>query len=192
MVLILEIGRWIVPLPTLPGLFCFVCMFFWPPFIAMVGLLQRARTLGYELLLPVDRIAYLRQVGMGALLSQLGVWGTMSIVFFFWLLATHQPYPLALLADAIIVSAAAQACTFGMAMWLRQLGLRSRAAFGLVWGLSYGLVMSFQPVLSNRVPAQAPPVYTVILTAAILAALGILLTWTAYRRWLAADVDGDV
>jgi hypothetical protein len=190
MILILEIARRVLPKPTPPGLLCFMCLLFWPPFAAMVQLLQRARTLAYELLLPVDRRSCLRQAGMGALLCQLGAWGTMGIVFFFWLLATHQPYPLPLLADAILISAAAQACTFGMAMWAARLGHPARTLSGMAMGLAYAVGMSFQTALRNGAPPPpVPPVYAVVLAAVILIAVGILLTWTAYRRWLAADLD---
>ncbi len=59
----------------------------------------------------------------------------------------------------------------------------------MAMGLAYAVGMSFQTALRNGAPPPVPPLYAVVLAAVILIAVGILLTWTAYRRWLAADLD---
>jgi hypothetical protein len=141
---------------------------------------------GQELLLPVQRKSYIRQLGMAAALGHLQLWaGQCVLLVLWWLLAGPRPFPLALLAGVLAFSAAFLLGAFGSVAWV------ARYRSGILAGSAATvLVMAAAPLTiwwSLSPPGQLR--YEVLWIAGILAVLGLLITYDAYRRWLAADFD---
>ena len=186
-VLFFEVLRRTAAQPMPLGPICFGQILFFPACASMGFAIAHGRMLAYESLRPVDRSSYVRETGMSLLSCHLRIWGVIGSVLILWLLATQQPYSPLVLANAALISAAAQLCTFGGAMWAARLGPQGIMVFGFIGALLLGAVMSSVLLFSNQWAIMFPPVLVTILAAAILAGLGLLLTWTAYRRWLTAD-----
>ncbi len=183
-VLFLFLWFWITS-AELDTVFLFLIFSILMPSILLVSTLyQRKHTLGYELLMPVERGTYLKQLGTAAALSQLQVWLAMNIAAILWcLIVIRQPLPIAGVASILIISALFQVFVFGVAVLLslqdsNVLGLAllivAAVPLMLAWGLS-------RPLAEWQYPAMG--------VMAVFAAFGLLLTYSAYRRWLAADID---
>jgi hypothetical protein len=158
------------------------------PVVASQGLLYSKS--GPALLLPVERKSYIRQLGAAAALSQLQLWGGTSVVLLLWwllnwrLLAGPQPFPLAVVAGVLAFSAAFQVAVFGVVAWTAR--YRSKALSGFVMAV---LFPSSWLVLVRWVSSPGELPQEVMWIAGIMAVLGLLVTFDAYRRWLAADFD---
>ena len=70
-----------------------VCLIACPSFMSLSQLARRNDLLGYEIMLPVQRRTYLKQVGMAVAISCLRTWGGMSVAFMLWWI-TAAPEPL--------------------------------------------------------------------------------------------------
>jgi len=146
---------------------------------------RRRKVLPRESLMCVDRATYLKQVGMAAALNQLQVWLSMTAMFVLWRCwVVQQPLSVAV-AYVLAFSALSQPWFFGLNVWL--LRFRSLIPVFLGW-------MVFFPVFAGatigiELGPASPEWPIVLLVAAIFAVLGLILTWDAYRRWLATDFD---
>ncbi len=143
--------------------------------------------LAFELLLPIDRAAYIRQVGMAVALSQLQLWivgGAGGILW--WLTVVHQPLRFVVVANILVISALFQIGLFGIVV----LAVRYAAAFlaGVALAATFGVVsLLVLTDVAGRTPL-AQWEYATWCIAGLFAALGVLLTWVAHCCWLGADI----
>ena len=172
--------------PSTLGMMLFMWTFM--PLCGVLGaFLRRIPMLGHELLMPVDRKTYVRQLGTAASLSILQLWGGMVVALILWcLLMGPRPLPYATLASGAIISAAFQVITFAVMVWI--VGYRSTkwlAALMFVLFLSALMISQMWWVASQL----GQPLHKAIYIAIVIAPLGLLIAFDAYRRWLKADFD---
>ena len=159
---------------------------FAPVIAAMGSLLRRNATLGYELLMAEDRRSYVGQLGAAFALSYVQLCAGISVaLILWWLLVSPQALPLAMLADMLVVAGAFQIGGFGAVAWTAR--HRSRWLSVLAVAFFCMAMQIMQIRWSMLSPGQAP--HEALWIAGIIAPLGLLLTWDAYRRWLRADFD---
>jgi hypothetical protein len=179
------------PAAVMMGMTAFVLTFL-PAIIAVAGVLQwRTFKLSRELLLPVERKNYIRQLGTAAALGHFQFWTGMSIaLLLWWLLLGPRPLYLAMFGGILAFSAAFQGFVFGIVVWMARYRSIGRGFFVLFTMLS-GVVASMQLASMRRwsegFPGQLPQ--EALWTAGVLALLGLLITFDAYRRWLKTDFD---
>jgi hypothetical protein len=203
-VLAVQFAAWIAVRETLePSTFFWLTFLFWliasPSFMSLSQLVRRNHQLGYEIMLPVQRRIYLKQVGMAVAVSWLRKWGGMCAVFMlWWITAASEPLRLGLVVNVLACSALAQVGLFGMVLclaWLAQREPPERLPLllPLVVGAIGGVVsipIALVAVMLNESPLLGLGNFLLPLGgAALFAMFGLLLTWFAYRRWLVADFD---
>jgi hypothetical protein len=164
---------------------------FVPAIIAAANVTQwRKLKLRHESLLPVQRESYVRQLGAGTALSHFQAWAGMAIaVLCWWLLIGPRPLRLAPLGGVLASSAEFQVAIFAVLVWTARYRSLIPATFLLVALLPAVLIMQvlWASDSSLRSPGQLP--LEALWIAGILAVLGMLATFDAYRRWLVADFD---
>jgi hypothetical protein len=180
-----------------PSTFFWLAFVVWliacPSFMLLSRLARRNYLLGYGIMLPVERRAYLKQVGMAVALSWLRKWGGMYVAFMlWWITAAPEPLRLGLAVNILACSAGAQVGLFGIVLCVASSAQRESTqrlplllplvggAIGGVLGLPIGLVCVALSLGKFLVPLAG---------AALFAMFGLLLTWFAYRHWLGADFD---
>jgi hypothetical protein len=161
-----------------------------PAIVVAAGAPQwRKFKLGREALLPVERIAYIRQLGLAAAASHFALWaGIGGTLVLWWLVAGPQPLPLSLLAIMLLYSAAFQIAAFGLSTWAARFRA-STAGTPVLFALFVGaqvLQLRWVQAWSLGLPGQLREVLAI---SGVLAGFGLLATWDAYRRWLVADFD---
>ena len=163
-------------------MFSFMATFF-PVLGGMGRWIVRCRSLGRELMLPVDRVAYVRQLGLAAAVSQFQLWCAIVIAAIVWWQTLATPSPgFDAVALMLAVSGLCQFWTFGMSAWFAR--YRSQGLFTL------GMISALMPAQMLAGFANGSPFLLWALPAAgVLAMLGLLVAWDAYRRWLRADFD---
>jgi hypothetical protein len=157
------------------------------PATSLAMFYQRRQLIGHELLMPVARGAYFRELGWAALLAQLQLWSAAAAaIVLWWLIAARQSVPVGTVMGVLACSALFQFTLFGVAVWLTRypallLLLFILAMVGVVPITGAGATIA-------RWVAERPYV-TCSAGVAILAALDFLLIRSAYRRWLASDLE---
>ena len=188
--LVWTVNRWTkldaAPLFLLTSL----CWLILVPAMSLGQLVQRTRTVRYELFMPVERGTYLRQAGLATLLAQLQLWNAACVAtLLWWLAAVRQTVGLADVTSILALSVVIQVLLFGIALWL------ARYRF-LLW---LGIILAY-PAMILMVPAVAGIVegtswladwryVACSIAVAILTMLSVIMVWAAYRRWLVADFD---
>jgi hypothetical protein len=175
---------WIIGFRRIPLTVFLMCSILMPAGSSVGILIQRIHTLRYELLLPVERDAYLKQLGKAVALSHIQVWVAANVAMIAWWLGTvPESFPIAGVVSVLAISASFQVFLFGLALLL---ALQGSEALGpatvivaavpllLAWGLS-------RPFAEWQFSAMG--------VMGLFAAFGLLLTFAAYRRWLVADFD---
>lgn len=148
---------------------------------------QRRQVIGHELLMPVTRKAYFRELGLAALLAQFQLWSAAAVAtVLWWLIAARQAVPITTIMGILVFSALLQVALFAAALWLARYPL-------LFPGLLALVMVGFVPIIA-AVAATSPwfaerPYVAWSAAVAVFAALDLILTWGAYRRWLAADFN---
>ncbi|MHB1035662.1 MAG: hypothetical protein ACYC35_12225 [Pirellulales bacterium] len=147
----------------------------------------RVPMLAYEVLLPVDRPTYVRQMGMAVAVGQFQLWAGMSVGIALWfLLIARQPFSCANLAVWLGIFAFLQPWFFGVGAWF----VRYRHIGALGAGLALSIYVAMIPVGLCAMPGRLTPWRHIALPlAGIVALFGLLLTYDAYRRWLVTDFD---
>jgi hypothetical protein len=149
---------------------------------------RRIAMLGRELLLPVDRPSYMRQLGMAAAVGHLEVWAGMSVGLTLWFLltATWQSFSFTDLALVLGIYALLQPWFFGVGVWFlryRSLGMQIGSLVGAVY-------VSMVPAALYAAPGPLDIWrYSALPVAGMIAVFGLLITFDAYRRWLVTDLD---
>ncbi len=153
------------------------------PLGATMGVLTKAKSLGFELMLPVDRKTYFRQLGLAAISSLFLLWATVSATLLvWWMTLGPQPVPYATLFRAAAFAAVVQVLLFGVFAWF--LRYRSQWAIILVMMILFPAAIVPMSTFITR-PWEISPMVVGIGVALVL--VGVLITWDAYRRWLRAD-----
>jgi hypothetical protein len=164
----------IFPIPTLLGQF-----------------VQRQGMAGRELLLPVERGLYLRQLGTAAAISQLHCWSAASVAaLFWWLVVARESVSGSAIAGMILIGALSQVWLFAGAVWFMRLRHRTMAVVPVVLvAFATGILL---PIVTNgftAAPRLAEWRGFIWTAAGFLTLFGTFLIWAAYRRWLVADFD---
>jgi hypothetical protein len=156
---------------------------FIPSTAAMGKWIIRCRSLGRELMLPVARVAYVRQLGLAAAASLFQVWGGMAIAaILWWQTLAAQPMRFDAAVRMLAVSALCQFWMFGVLAWFAR--YRSQGAYTL--GMM-GAMIPAQMLAAFSNEAMISVGFWAFPAAGVMAVLGLLITWDAYRRWLRAD-----
>jgi hypothetical protein len=158
----------------------------WPPLLWPAAYTRKASAMSYELLLPVSRSAYLKQLGMAAALSQIESWGILNAMLILWWLSGLQArIPLAGALSVLVISALCQIWFFGITVLL---SLAQPRMNPLIVAVS---LVSLVPLLTAFVVFRPIGQWQieVMTLSGVLAFIGVLATKAAYRRWLVADVD---
>ena len=156
-------------------------------------LMVRTRALAYEVMLPMDRRTYVRQLIAALAASYFQLCGViLASILLWWRLRVETPPPLGYVASLAAAACLVYICQFGIVVFAYTLtslytGTRLRIVqMAVVAVLLFGSVFLIGDGARTG-NLQLPP--EVLPIAAGLAALGVLLTYIAYRRWLAADFD---
>ena len=161
----------------------------------LVGwLMMRTRTLAHEAMLPVDRRSYVRQLIAAVAASYFQLCGVVLASAFLWcLVPVVTPPPLAFVASLAAAVLLTQICQFGVMVFAYTItSLRTMHGMALVFmvlmigSMWFGSILLIGSGASTDNSQLLPEVLPI---AAGLAALGVLLAYIAYRRWLAADFD---
>jgi hypothetical protein len=160
------------------------------PMVALAGQFgQRSGMIGRELLLPVERGLYLRQLGAAAAISQVRCWSAVSVATLVWWLAVgRESVSAGTIADMMAISALSQVWLFAAAVWL----MRHRnvvVVTGVMLSFGIGLLAPIVTQGFTAAPRLAEWRSLVWAAVGLLAILGMFLIWAAYRRWLVADFD---
>jgi hypothetical protein len=160
-----------------------------PTVVAAGQLLQRMGRVGHELLLPVERTAYMRQVAAEAALGQAQCWIAMVIaIVAWWLLFVGEAVSWREMAGILGGSAVLQIWLFGAVVW----GVRHKRATMSVAMVGVMAVAMSTPIMTDGftvMPQAAEWGRLVIPVCGALAVVGVLLIWAAYRCWLVTDFD---
>ncbi len=168
-----------------------------PSFMSLSQLERQNYPLGYEIMLPVDRRTYLKQVGMAVAISCLRKWGGMYAAFMlWWIMAAPEPLRFGLVVNVLACSALAQVGLFGIGLCVTWLAKRDSSSqimvplvVGAIWGV-FILPIIMVGFMLNESPLPGLGNFLLPLAgAALFAMFGLLLTWLVYRRWLVADFD---
>jgi hypothetical protein len=139
-----------------------------------------------ELMLPVGRGTYLKQIGASAAISQFQLWfGVSAALVLSWLLTAAEGHRFDLLAEALAISAASQICLFGLIAWVSTFGSLGLAALASMLVLPLPLVLPIWLLTGS----MTHPTLIAISAVVTLPAVGLLLVYVAHRRWLRADFD---
>jgi hypothetical protein len=147
---------------------------------------ERASVTPRELLMPVCRPAYLKQLGMAAALSQFQSWAAISIVMtLWWFVGLQSQISGACIVSILLITALSQFWVFGSAVLL--LLQRSKLTV-TTWAIA---IMAIVSLMAASAVARPETEFQLGITAlsTVLAFLGLLATWTAYRHLLVADFD---
>jgi hypothetical protein len=163
---------------------CWVYAVLFPSFMVAGGFGQRMHGLGRELLLPVQRAAYLRQLGLAAAVSVIQWWLAITATFALWAFVfAPGSIDISLLAGLIVASALVQIPLFGVLAWLAR--YRSAAVcitLATLAGMLVGIGFGVAPHVSGQTREL------LLYGAGISAVLGLPITWDAYRRWLVTEL----
>jgi hypothetical protein len=162
---------------------CFMWLVLVPGVVLMGQCFRRTPMMGRELLMPVERAAYLRQMGLAAALSHVKVWAAVGAVLtLWWVIAAGHPFHFAAFTFALLVSAAWQFFVFGVAVWSARRRSLAPIVMTLMFGGQVPLTVFFESPMGDGLSVA-------LAATVLLGILGLLLTWAAYRRWLVADFD---
>ena len=145
--------------------------------------IYKIRFFPHDLMMPVRRDAYLKQVGMSLLSSHFILWGVFLVVSVLWtFIDPVKPAP-EFLIFLIFYSLIIQIWLFGLAVCI--ISFRSGSITILI--MAFVSTLSAMPINMMAFKAQRIPI--ILMSGGLLAVIGLLLTWWSYRRWLAADFD---
>ena len=147
---------------------------------------QRRQLIGHELLMPVARGAYFRELGWAALLAQFQLWSAAAVaIVLWWLIAAQQSAPVGTIMGVLAFTGLLQFTLFAVAVWLT----RYPALFPLLFILALVGVVPLTGATTTIARWLAErPYATCAAGVALLAAIDFLLIWAAYRRWLTSDL----
>jgi hypothetical protein len=160
------------------------------PLMPLGQCLQRPLAGRREVLLPVERGAYLKQTGMAILSSQLQLWSAAGVaVVLWWAAAARSSVPVGDVVSALAVSVSLQMCLFGIALWLARYPRATTAIFSILLVLPIAMSLVVAMGVQHRLwlIQWRHPIFFAV--AVLFTAVAAALTWGAYRRWLTTDLD---
>ena len=154
---------------------------------ALGWLMWHTRVMPHELMLPVNRRAYVQQFVMALALGYFQLWGVLCIAtLLWWLVAVAPSAPLTYLGAVAMAGLLVQIALFGVITLVWSV-TSSRAvqvaAFMICVFASTLCVFRRCDDFHFQLQSGTLPL------ALCAAALGVLFSYIAYRRWLAADFD---
>ena len=113
------------------------------------------------------------------------MWAVIMAVSIIWMCAVTEKTSPDSLVYATTYSIMMQIWMFGLAAWI----LSFRSVFLTFLIMNIAVIFTAIPILAfqEKMPMQWRPF--ILLFGGFLAAIGLLLTWWAYRRWLVADFN---
>jgi hypothetical protein len=149
-----------------------------PVFLIIKQLIVKGSFMAQDLMMPVRRDAYLKQVGMSFAVSQFILWGVFFIVL--WIFTpVAKPTP-EFLIISISYSLMIQIWLFGLGVWISS--LRSIPMNFLFF---IAVIASSIPITHFDVQMMTP--WWPLLLGDLLVCLGLFFTYLGYRRWMVAD-----
>jgi hypothetical protein len=149
-------------------------------------LLMRNRTMAYEVMLPVTRRAYVRQM-IGALAaSYFEFCGVILASTVLWCLVGITPCPLQYVGSLAAAALLTQICQFGVMVFAHTI---TRLRLLQFVALAVPMIGSMLLITGGARTNNFQLLPAVLPIAAGSAVLGALLAYIAYRRWLVADID---
>ena len=157
-----------------------------PVFVVNKQFEVKSRFMARDLMMPVIRDAYLKQLGMSFATSHFILWGGFLTVSVLWIFTeSTKPGP-ELLIFLISYSLMIQIWLFGLATWI----LSFRSINVTIPIMFITAILSAMPI--NLIPFNAQTMiqwrHFIMPLGCLLATTGLLLTWWGYRRWLVADI----
>ena len=176
-----QLVKWtLAPLPF-PTFVFFLPCFLIPAFLTVGTRIWRADVMPYEIMMPVKRSAYLRQVGLTFAVKLFRLWLGIAVATVCWLLvaAPKSVHP-SEIAGCFVVSASCQVWVLGVAVLFARIRDISAAQVGTPM-----IVFGVLGIAAQLTTWQ----WTPWLIAGTFSLLGLLLMYAAYGRWLVADID---
>jgi hypothetical protein len=168
-----------------PPLLMFV-MFahFFPLFV--IAFIQPVHRPSFEVLLPVDRASYIRQMGISTVLVFLAAWAaSWSIAILLITQVFQLSIQLDLCVDLLLISALTYVLLFGITAWIALCQSKAWRIVVLILPVSLQIILLAVALECNA----GSLVLTMVFAAAVAAGFGLLITFDAYHRWLVADLD---
>ena len=139
-----------------------------------------------DLMMPVIRDAYLKQVGISFATSHFILWGGFLTVSVLWIFTEYTKPSPELLIFFISYSLMIQIWLFGFAIWV--LSFRSINVTILIMFIA--AILSAMPISVMPFTAQAMIQWRhfIMPLGCLLGAIGLLLAWWGYRRWVVVDL----
>jgi hypothetical protein len=159
---------------------------FMPVFLVNKQFEVKSRFMAQDLMMPVIRDAYLKQVGISFATSHFILWGGFLTVSVLWIFTeSTKPSP-ELLIFFISYSLMIQIWLFGFAIWV--LSFRSINVTILIMFIA--AILSAMPISVMPFTAQAMIQWRhfIMPLGCLLGAIGLLLAWWGYRRWVVVDL----
>jgi hypothetical protein len=153
--------------------------------ITMIAMLHKLRCLSRELMLPVDRKTFVRQMGINAAVIFFLFWAiTWILLLTVFSTIFEKHYPSEIIFHLTLISAFCNVLYFGMLVWFTRWASR-------LWNILVVLVplylqMGLMAAATEYDSGSLAPWMT--LAAACAAMVGVFIVRDAHRRWLLADI----
>jgi hypothetical protein len=138
-----------------------------------------------EVLLPVERASYIREIGWSIFLFYLTAWAiSWPICILLMTQVFRLSMPLMMIVDLLLISAFTSILFFGVTAWMslcRSMFLRILAMI-----IPIGIQIVLMMIAVERDAGAYAPLMVVL--AAVAGMFGLLITFFSYRRWLTADL----
>jgi hypothetical protein len=146
---------------------------------------EKIRFIAQDLMMPVRRDSYLKELGISIAFTQFIAWAMAIAASIVWIfIAAAKPNP-DFFIYSITYSLMIQIWGFGVFVWV----CSSRITLGLlIFFIAAVLPLYFMLPFNANAQIMIIPRWPLI-PGAILACLGLLLTWRGYRSLLVADFD---
>lgn len=146
---------------------------------------EKSRFMAQDFMMPVRRDSYLKELGISLALRQFFAWAVIIAVSVVWMFSTAtKPNP-EYLIYSIPYSVMMQIWLFGLAVWIISCRSFIKSKFIIIIAAIFSMTMRNMQAFDAQ---RMFPWWSLIL-GALLACLGLLLTWWGYRRWLVADLE---
>jgi hypothetical protein len=154
--------------------------------ISMLATLQKMHCLSRELMLPVDRKTFVRQMGINAALNFFLFWAIAWALLLACLsMISEKPLSAEIVIHLTLISAFCQVLYFGIAIWIARWSSKLWSILAILVPLY--LQMGLMAAATEYNSGSLAPWMT--LAAAFAALVGFIIAMDAHRRWLLADID---
>ena len=153
-----------------------------PIFFVYMEFKKKSRFMAQDLMMPVRRDSYLKELGSSIAFSQFTAWALAVAVSIAWVFIAAVKSNPEFYIYSITYSVMIQIWLFGLAVWI----FSSRIT-PLILLFATVIPVQFMSALEVQMPIPRWP----LILGVILACLGLLLTWRGYRRWLVADFESE-